>query len=295
VTELRFGLVGTGYWASELHAPAIVAAPGIRLTSVWGRRADAAAATAERYGAEPFTDVDAFLDSVDVVEFAVPPQVQQELALRAAAAGKHLLLEKPIAVSVADADALVAAVEKAGVASVVFFTMMFDPRVRAIVADAADAGWSGAAGLWLGSALQDDNPFNTPWRHDKGGLWDLGPHGVAVLQATLGPIVRASGVPGMGDLVHATFTHESGATSTATMTLNAPTPADGFSALLWGPPGRQEVPVDDVDAATALGVALAELSANIRDGVTGHPCDVRTGRDVVAVLAEVEASLEGLR
>ncbi|MBX3194268.1 MAG: Gfo/Idh/MocA family oxidoreductase [Microbacteriaceae bacterium] len=291
MADLRFGLVGTGYWAAETHAPAIAATPGMRLESVWGRRAEAAEQLASRHGATGFTDVDAFLQTVDAVAFAAPPHVQSGLAVRAAEAGKHLLLEKPIAVSEAEAERVVTAVERAGVASVVFHTILFDPRMRAIVEGRPEEGWSGGQGLWLGSALRDDNPFNTPWRHDKGALWDLGPHAISVLWATLGPIVDATATRGDRDLVHAVLRHASGATSTTSMTLQASDAADGFSTLLWGETGRQALPVDDVDEGEALRTALAELRDLIVTGGTEHASDARFGRDVVAVLARLEASL----
>jgi len=110
---MRFGLVGTGYWAESTHAPALATTPGAHLASVWGRDQDAAAALAARHGATAYDDFDAFLRSVDAVAFSVPPDVQAPLAIRAAEAGRHLLLEKPVALSVADADAVVAAVEPA--------------------------------------------------------------------------------------------------------------------------------------------------------------------------------------
>ena len=94
---LRFGLVGTGYWARETHAAGIAAARGATLAAVWGRDHAAAAAVAATYGSVVHDDFDAFLAEVDAVSFAVPPDVQPALALRAAAAGKHLLLEKPLA------------------------------------------------------------------------------------------------------------------------------------------------------------------------------------------------------
>src|ERR1700678_4567851 len=128
---MRFGLVGTGYWASFTHAPALATTPGATLTAVWGRNRDATSALAARFGAVPHDDFGEFLGSVDAVAFAVPPDVQARLAIRAAEAGKHLLLEKPVALSVADADAVVTAVEKAGVASVVFFTWRFNREIRA--------------------------------------------------------------------------------------------------------------------------------------------------------------------
>ena len=197
---MRFGLVGTGYWAGSTHAPALATTPGARLTSVWGRNPDAAGALAARHGATAYDDFDAFLGSVDAVAFAVPPHVQAPLAVRAAEAGKHLLLEKPIALSVADADAVVTAVEKAGVASVVFFTWRFNREIRAWLADEqarggwSGSGWSGGVAVWLGTALADDSPFNTPWRRQKGALWDLGPHLVGMLWACLGPVTSVTAV-----------------------------------------------------------------------------------------------------
>jgi len=289
--DLRWGLVGTGFWAHETHAPSIAVTSGASLVAIWGRSADGAGRLAAEWGALPYSDFDEFLSNVDAVSFSVPPDVQSKLALRAIRAGKHVMLEKPIAVSIAAADELVDAAGAAGVSTMVFLTLLFDPRMRAIIADSTAAQWSGGNGLWLGSALMDDNPFNTPWRHDKGALWDLGPHAVSVLLANLGPIVDVTARRGALDLVHATFTHASGASSTTSFTLFASDAADGFSTVLWGPQGRAQLPVDDVDESVALRVALAELVTNIRSGTTEHRCDVAAGRDVVAVLAKIEAAL----
>jgi predicted dehydrogenase len=190
---LRFGLVGTGYWARVTHAPALASTDGIELAAVWGRDAQKAARLAADHGAAAFADFGEFLGSVDAVAFSVPPDVQQELAVRAARAGRHLLLEKPIALSLAAADELAGAVAAAGVASVVFFTARFDPRVRAWLAELAAGGpWLGGTLTWLGTAMDEASPFNTPWRRDKGGLWDLGPHAVSLLWASLGPVVSVT-------------------------------------------------------------------------------------------------------
>src|SRR5437870_10383871 len=135
-SPLRFGLAGTGYWARTTHAPALASAEGIEFVAVWGRNPGAARALAAGTGATAYADFGAFLAAVDGVAFAVPPDVQAAMAARAAAAGKHLLLEKPIATSVAAGGALVEAVEAAQVASVVFFTLLFQPSFRAWLADA---------------------------------------------------------------------------------------------------------------------------------------------------------------
>ena len=204
---------------------------------------------------------------MDAVAFAVPPPVQAPLAIRAAEAGKHLLLEKPVALSVETADQLVAAVEKAGVASVVFFTWRFDREIRAWLADEqarggwSGSGWSGGVAVWLGSSLQPGSPFNTPWRQEKGALWDLGPHMVAMLWACLGPVTSVTAVAGQGDVAHLVLGHEGGASSTATMTQGAPAAASGSSLFVWGAAGRSVMPAIPADPEQSLRVAAAELAA----------------------------------
>jgi predicted dehydrogenase len=211
--SLRFGLVGTGHWARITHAPALASTDGIEFAAVWGRNADAAAGLAADYGATAHHDLTAFLASVDAVAFAVPPDVQAPIAIRAASAGKHLLLEKPIAISAADADALASTVEQARVASVVFFTARFQADTRAWLAGVtATGGWAGGCAVWLGTAWQAGSPFSTPWRRDKGGLWDLGPHLISLLWASLGPVTSVTADPGLADITHLVLHHRGGAT-----------------------------------------------------------------------------------
>ena len=294
---MRFGLVGTGYWAQVTHGPALAGLPGAELAAVWGRDPSAAAALAATCGAASQADFDAFLGQVDAVAFAVPPHVQAPLAVRAAEAGKHLLLEKPAALSVAEADRLVAAVDEAQVASVVFFTWRFNPEIRAWLTDEqarggwSGEGWSGGAAIWLGTALQDGNPFGTPWRREKGALWDLGPHLVGMLWACLGPVTEVTAVAGKSDVAHLVLRHQTGQTSTVTTTLNAPEAAAGVTVFVWGEAGRSVMPAELVDPVAALRAAAAELMAGAAEGRPAHPCDVRFGRDITWVLAEAEAQL----
>jgi predicted dehydrogenase len=293
VTPLRFGLVGTGYWARITHAPALASTDGIEFTAIWGRDRTAAGQLAAAHGATAYDDFDTFVAAVDAVAFAVPPDVQAPIAIRAAAAGKHLLLEKPLALSETDAGALADAVERAQVASVVFFTARFQSDVRAWLADVtARSGWMGASAAWLGRALQDSSPFNTPWRRDKGGLWDVGPHIVSLLYASLGPVASVTADGGLADITHLVLHHEAGATSTATVTLSAPSEAAGAELYLWGESGRSAAPVQAKDPVAALRVALSELTANARSGQVSHPCDARFGRDVVRVLASAQRQLD---
>src|SRR5512147_1457884 len=140
--DMRIGLLGTGPWATAAYAPALAGHPGLEFTGVWGRRPEAAAALAQQYDVAAYDGVDALLADVDAVAVALPPSVQAELAVRAATAGRHLLLDKPLAVSVAEGRAVAAAVERAGVASVVFFTTRFQKEPEAWIEEqAAAAGW----------------------------------------------------------------------------------------------------------------------------------------------------------
>jgi predicted dehydrogenase len=290
---MRFGLIGTGYWAQIAHAPALSSTAGVEFTAVWGRNLQAAADLAAEYRVRAYHDVPAFLAGVDAVCFAVPPDVQAPIATQAAGEGKHLLLEKPVALTEAAADGLVEAVERAGVASVVFFTNMFRPDVRAWLAEVETrGGWAGGVSAWLGSALRESNPFNTPWRRDRGGLWDIGPHVIALLWASLGPVTSVTADAGLADVAHLVLHHRGGATSTTTLTLGAAEAAAGFEAYVWGESGRLAVPRGDVDQVAALSTALSELVANARAGRTEHPCDVRFGRDVGRVLAEAQRQID---
>lgn len=290
---LRFGLVGTGYWARVTHGPALASTDGVEFAAVWGRSPEAAQALAAAHQVTPYQDLDAFLANVDAVAFAVPPDIQAPIATRAADLGKHLLLEKPIATSDEGADALTAAVDRAKVASLVFFTARFQPEIRDWLAQASkQQGWQGGAATWLGTALHESSPYNTPWRRDKGGLWDIGPHMVALLWASLGPVHSVTADAGAADITHLVLHHESGTTSTITATLSAAPAAAVAELFLWGEHGRSAAPMKTVKALPALRIALAELVGNVASGQVSHPCDVHLGRAVGRVLASAQHQLK---
>ena len=296
VTTMRVGLVGTGYWARITHAPALATLAGIEFSAVWGRNERAAAELAADHGARAFGDFDEFLAGVNAVDFSVPPDIQAELAVRAARAGKHLLLEKPIATSLASADALVAAVEHAGVSSVVFFTARFQPDVRAWLADVAGgAPPTGGHAEWFGTSMRESSPFNTPWRQDKGSLWDLGPHAVSLLWASLGPVVAVTADAGPADMTYLVLHHDGGASSTVTMTQLATAATQRYEVSVWGDGGRSAAPAWTSEPPAVLRVALGELAGNASRGLADHECDVRFGRDVVRILAEAQRQIEQRR
>ncbi len=287
----RLGIVGTSAWAANVHGPAAAAHPDWELTAVWGRSADKAAALGSTLGCAGATDFPSFLDSVDAVVFAVPPDVQAPLAIQAAKAGKHLLLEKPVALDAAQADQLVAAVGKAGVAGLVFFTRLWTPQSVAWLEDLRVTGGWESGHYDQVVALPGDLLAASPWRAERGALWDVGPHALSSLERVLGPVTAVSATAGVRDLVHLSFTHAESVTSTAALCLTAVPEAVQNGATFWGTAGSSlplEGPFQPVDAAAA---ALTELHVQAVSGARPHPADVSYGAHVVHVLAAAQSSL----
>ena len=290
---MRFGLVGTGSWARRTHGPGLNAASGVELVGVWGRHAGKTAALAGELGVAPYGDYAELLESVDAVAFAVPPKVQASMALEAAAVGKHLLLDKPVADSLDDAQALADEAADEGIASVVFFTSRFQQPLRSFFAEIqARGGWKGGWTRMLAALDEPGKPLiDSPWRRERrGAIWDVGPHALANLTAMLGPIDELAAVGGAGGLVHLVLTHESGATSTASISLSAPPLGSNFETGVWGETGTALLPAAETSAIEALQLAAEELVAAAESGES-HPVDVAFGTRIVELLAAAELQL----
>jgi predicted dehydrogenase len=286
---MRFGVLGTGFWAERVHAAALAEHPDAELVGVWGRDLAKAKAVGAQFDVPGYADVDALLADVDAVAVALPPDVQAPLAVRAAEAGKHLLLEKPIALDVPAADRIVDAVRASGVASVVFFTLRFQPATSTWLAQAARTTLAGGAGSWLGSLA--GSPFdNSPWRKEHGALWDLGPHALSLLVPALGPVVAVQAGAGLKDTVHLVLTHASGAASTVSLSSTVAPMSGGTEFFLHGDAGRLVLLPSEQSAVDSFSVAVDELRAAALTG-GAHPCDVTFGRDVVVVLAAAQRAL----
>ena len=102
---IRAGILGAGYIAAE-HARGYTAHPEVRLTAIASRRMERAQALAARYGAQAFPDHQAVLAAVDVVSVCTPTPTHADFAIAALRAGKHVLCEKPIARTIAQAEAM---------------------------------------------------------------------------------------------------------------------------------------------------------------------------------------------
>ncbi|MFV0132214.1 Gfo/Idh/MocA family protein [Streptomyces sp. HMX87] len=292
---MRIGLLGTGPWADMAHAPALSRHDDLDFVGVWGRRPEAAKELAARHGTRAYDDVDTLLDDVEAVAVALPPAVQADVAVRAARAGRHLLLDKPLAATVAQGRAVAEAVRETGVASVVFFTARFRPETEGWIAEQAARGeWFTARAQWLGAVFTGDSPFaRSPWRREKGALWDVGPHALSVLLPVLGDVVRVTAAGhGPGDTVHIVLEHTGGASSVLTLSLTAPPAAAGATVELLGGTGVTLLPQSAEGPVPALLRAADALLAAARTG-RPHACGAAFGLRVTEILAEAEARLAG--
>jgi UDP-N-acetyl-2-amino-2-deoxyglucuronate dehydrogenase len=196
-----FGIVGAGIIAA-IHADAIALLPDARLVAVTDVAAGAAQAFAATRGCAAELSLDDLLArrDVDVVCVCVPSGQHAEVGIRAAKAGKHLVIEKPVDVTLEAADRLLAAAREAGVALTVMSQHRFDPGVIAAKRLIDD----GALGtLVLGEAstkwyraqdYYDSAPWRGTWALDGGALLNQGIHYVDLLLWCMGPVTEVTAV-----------------------------------------------------------------------------------------------------
>ena len=128
---LRIGLIGAGGIAAQ-HLRAFSGMEGVAITAVADldlARAEARAATC---GALAFGRYQDMFDRVDAVVVCTPPQWHRAPTVEAAQAGKHIFCEKPIALTLADADAMIDAADTAGVVLQIGHNFHFEPGFRAL-------------------------------------------------------------------------------------------------------------------------------------------------------------------
>lgn len=195
--ELGFAILGTGMVA-RYHATAVAQTPGTRLVAVCGSGPERAEAAA-RFGAPYVDDYRALLarPDVDVVCICTPSGLHAEQAIAAARAGKHVLVEKPMALTLADADAMISASREAGVLLGVALQRRTDPVFKAVHASIV-AGEMGR--LVLGSVTvpylrtqeyYDSAAWRGTWALDGGGaLMNQGIHLVDLLLWYLGDVTE---------------------------------------------------------------------------------------------------------
>ena len=295
----RIGLVGAGPWAGMFHAPMISGGPGTELAAVWARRPEAARKVVEEYGGVVAASFDDLLERCDAVAFAVPPDVQAELAPRAAEAGKHLLLEKPLAFTLDGAERIARAVSEAGVTSLLMIRSRYDPAVLRLLERAAEAVPRGLIASWIADGALPGSPFATPWRIERGALLDLGPHVLDLVEALLGPV---TGLQAAGDplrWVAITTTHEGGAVGQVSLSITTPGAADGLrlevvtesGSVVLGDGGEDGGEDDDRTEAAVQRRIMTEFTACIAEG-RDHPLGAQRGLLLQQLLTRAEESMQ---
>ncbi len=203
---LRVGIVGYGLMG-KAHCYGYRVAPMLRtlpvtpvVTVMSGRDAGAVAAAAAAYGVpDTVTDWRELVarDDLDVVDICTPPGTHAQVAAEAAAAGKAVLCEKPLATSYREAAAALAAVRRAGVLNAVGFNYRRLPALALMMRMIAE-GAVGEVRLWRATWLSDE--FTDPatphdWRFDRamGGttISDLGCHLINLALSMAGPVESA--------------------------------------------------------------------------------------------------------
>ena len=196
-----FGIVGTGVIAA-IHADAIAMLPDARLVAVTDVADGAATAFAAARGCRAEPDLAALLArrDVEVVCVCVPSGLHAAIGIEVAKAGKHLVVEKPIDVSLEAADRLIDAARAAGVALTVISQHRFDPglvELERLLHDSALGRLvlGEASTKWYRTqAYYDSAAWRGTWAMDGGSLMNQGVHYVDLLQWCIGPLVEVPAV-----------------------------------------------------------------------------------------------------
>ncbi len=136
---LRVGVFGTGALGRH-HTRILSQLPEAELVGVYDPRRDVARAVAEPHGAKVFESAEELASGIEAAVVAVPTTLHAELGVELLARGIHLLVEKPIASSIEEADRLIEGAEKAGKVLAVGHVEFFNPAVAALLAEVRSAG-----------------------------------------------------------------------------------------------------------------------------------------------------------
>jgi predicted dehydrogenase len=127
---VRVGVWGVGAWG-EKHARVYASLPGVSFSGVYDEQPARAAEVARQYGCRAFESPDALLAECDALSIAVPTVHHRACFERAAAAGRHALVEKPLSATVPDADAMLKTAQRAGITLQVGQVERFNPTLIA--------------------------------------------------------------------------------------------------------------------------------------------------------------------
>lgn len=196
--RIRWGVLGSGGIARRRTIPeGIVPSRNAQLVAVCDVNTTANAEVAAQFGALTVGSVEELLRcDLDAVYLATPPHGHREQTLACARAGKHVLCEKPLGLTVADAEAMIAACQQAGVRLGTAFMMRFQAQHQAAL-ELIRAGQLGQSVFARAQLSCWYPPMTGAWRQDPaqgggGSLMDMGGHCIDLLEMFFGPVKAVS-------------------------------------------------------------------------------------------------------
>jgi UDP-N-acetyl-2-amino-2-deoxyglucuronate dehydrogenase len=277
----HIGLIGGGN-ITETHARSARAIPGVEIAAIQGTNAQKIAHLCRKHGGAPFENFDAFLKHrpMDLVILGTPSGLHAEQGIAAARCGLHVLTEKPMEISTARADALIAAAKQSKVRLGVIFQDRTKPHVRQLK-KWLDQNLLGKV-LFVDARVKWYRPpeyyANSRWRGtfalDGGGaLINQGVHTIDLLLWLLGDVIRVQART-------ATLLHKIEAEDTAVATLEFASGALGvFHATTAAYPGYPR----RVEISGTAGTVILEHDRVIAANLHNDPASTAASEDLAAL------------
>lgn len=192
---LGVAVAGLGFGAA-VHLPALDANPDLKAVALWHPRKERLDQVGEDTGLKGYVDFDALLEDpkIQAVIIATPPGPRYELAQRALAAGKHLLLEKPVALNAGQVTDLQRTALASGLSVAVDFEYravpLFQQAERLLSSGAIGSPWLARLDWLMSSRANPKRAWNWYAKADEGGgvIGALGTHAFDMLAWLLGPV-----------------------------------------------------------------------------------------------------------
>jgi UDP-N-acetyl-2-amino-2-deoxyglucuronate dehydrogenase len=303
---MRIGILGAG-GISDTHVRAALGIDGVQVVAVHGANPEKAAALARLAGAVPFDRIDAFLaHPMDIVAIGSPSGLHAEQAIAAVQRGLHVLVEKPLDITPARIDALIAEADRSRAKVGVFFQERLVPEIAAIKT-AVESGTIGTP-VFIAGRLPWYRPpeyyARSRWRGTRtldggGALMNQGIHTVDLLLWLFGPVAGVSGRTAnrlhrieVEDTAVATLEFENGALGSIEATTAA---APGFPRRLEVTGTEGTIVHEDPPRPAAVADAtphrrvLEDFIHAVRTG-SEPACDAREGRRSVALIDAIYRS-----
>ena len=190
-----FAIIGCGAIA-RIHVEAIASLQNARLTAVYDQNADQAVAFAREFGCRSYDSAEKMLEDpdVDIVSICVPSGLHAKFAVLAANAKKHIVVEKPMAITTQQLDEMTRAVAENGVKITVIVQMRFQENVKLVKA-AIDEGRLGRIyfadcrmRFYRSPEYYRNGGWRGTWEMDGGALMNQGIHGIDLMQYLMGGV-----------------------------------------------------------------------------------------------------------